>query len=199
MGYECICNDGFEGDPNNYGCYEIATTVATTEGPTTPYVPNPDKECDQYLECGPSTHCHAQVLADDECHCTPGYEPGDPYDLDIGCIDIDECDPASGDNYVTCARNAHCVNIPGLWMCECDAGFEGDPNNYGCFNEIPTTDSTTPEPTVPTEPTTTEEPEPTQPEPTEPVPEVIGFPNFFLLPYNSYCSFLKLLLRKVKK
>ena len=48
--------------------------------------------------------------------------------------DIDECDPASGDNYVTCARNAHCVNIPGLWKCECDDGFEGDPNNYGCFN-----------------------------------------------------------------
>ena len=47
-------------------------------------------------------------------------------------LDTNECDPAS-DYYRGCAENAYCLNTVGLYECICNPGYEGDPNNYGCY------------------------------------------------------------------
>ena len=44
-------------------------------------------------------------------------------------LDVDEC---LGVNH-TCAVNAHCVNIPGSYLCVCGAGYTGD--GYHCSSK----------------------------------------------------------------
>ena len=45
--------------------------------------------------------------------------------------DIDECESLDE----TCLNeNAHCVNSPGYFSCQCDPGFTGD--GYNCLSEL---------------------------------------------------------------
>merc|ERR1712079_769 len=57
-----------------------------------------------------------------KCGCEEGYE----FSEEEGkCVDIDEC--ARGID--SCGANAKCVNVPGSHSCECDIGFEADPED----------------------------------------------------------------------
>ncbi|KAL5805087.1 hypothetical protein ACOSQ3_031887 [Xanthoceras sorbifolium] len=59
------------------------------------------------------------------CKCDHSYH-GNPY-LPNGCQDFDECDKGNH----TCVKQAHCINTPGNYTCECFKGYKGDGRKEG--------------------------------------------------------------------
>lgn len=70
-----------------------------------------------------------------ECVCLEGYA-GDPYNVLIGCIDIDECkDPSNH----TCDNEnpvSNCYNSVGSYVCECPDGYERIAGHAGICIDI---------------------------------------------------------------
>ncbi|XP_076897442.1 wall-associated receptor kinase 2-like [Bidens hawaiensis] len=84
------------------------------------------------LACQQNSYCvdSDTVIPGYRCICNQGYE-GNPY-LDLGCLDIDECQDA---NMNSCERI--CKNIPGNYTCSCPDGYFGDgrKTGNGCIAE----------------------------------------------------------------
>ncbi|KAI3418749.1 KU [Globodera pallida] len=59
-------------------------------------------------------NCTNGLCANGVCQCKSGYEKRDGQ-----CIDLNEC------NWINCAKNAKCTNLPGSFRCECRKGFAG--------------------------------------------------------------------------
>ncbi|XP_058453091.1 nidogen [Malaya genurostris] len=81
--------------------------------------------CDD-ANCGDNTICVPNADDSFDCNCRNGftYVPYANNDR-VNCVDIDEC---SGINI--CDENAQCINEPGGYKCNCNAGYEG--NGYQC-------------------------------------------------------------------
>jgi hypothetical protein len=146
-----ICEAGYAGDPNDCvacpagyegdgqggdGCLDI-DECAQGDGPCYPGVTCTNTEgafgcgacplgfhgsglgptgcvSDECRACSPFARCTPGAAQ--PCTCNRGFEP----DAETGeCEDIDEC--AGG--LARCATGSHCENIPGSFVCECDAGF----------------------------------------------------------------------------
>lgn len=63
--------------------------------------------------CQANASCSANL-----CECDAGFMP----DGGGNCVDVDECATGADD----CGANALCMNVPGGFMCACDAGYAGD-------------------------------------------------------------------------
>jgi hypothetical protein len=76
------------------------------------------------LGCGDNSVCDG-TAGQRRCACAPGFE-GDPKQ---GCTDIDECAGGQAD----CDESTStCLNVPGGYVCDCQAGFERQ--NGACVN-----------------------------------------------------------------
>ena len=95
-GYNCTCNDGFEG--TGFNCTDI------------------DECMEEIDECHDDAAC-TNTYGDYNCTCNEGYS-GDGFN----CTDIDEC----LEEIDECHDNAACNNTIGSYECYCDDGFFGD-------------------------------------------------------------------------
>ncbi|CAM6065668.1 unnamed protein product [Sphagnum tenellum] len=83
-----------------------------------------------YSLCAPNATCTASNTTGYKCACPSGFY-GNAYNLSgMGCQDINECNNAMN----SCAPNAICTNMPGLYSCSCYGGYSGDGfgNGTGC-------------------------------------------------------------------
>ncbi|KAM4631553.1 uromodulin-like [Discoglossus pictus] len=103
---ECTCKPGFSGDGSL--CYDV-------------------NECEDYwiLQCN-NGYC-VNSIGNDRCYCFSGYT----YEVDVGCIDIDECATAQLND---CHPLAVCTNHYGWYSCSCPYGYFGD-GKYCDINE----------------------------------------------------------------
>ena len=135
---QCICGQGFIGDPNLFCMPPVGPPVCSPGcGPNshceygTPnkcvcdpgYSGNPYTGCQntQYetcadLKCGSHATC-SMATGVPQCICQKGYT-GNAYDK---CLDIDECAAS------ICSDNAICINTPGSYDCRCRSGYIGNP------------------------------------------------------------------------
>lgn len=140
-GLHCVCDPGFEGDPNA-GCTNIddcdpspcqngGTCTDEVEGFTCAC---PDewagKTCETNVdECETGAHNCDQLCSDRDggfdCGCESGWTLN---------ADGHNCAPSSCDTFPACGANAHCVN-DGELRCVCDPDYEGDPDT-GCTHKI---------------------------------------------------------------
>ena len=117
---ECTCRRGYNGNP-----YQACTTP---KPPVDPCKPSP---------CGKYTKCEVNSIGHALCSCLPGYE-GDPLSPEgcspectrpsdcasqLACIGYKCVDPCVG----ACGINAQCSVIAHNPICNCRAGFGGDP------------------------------------------------------------------------
>ncbi|KAJ3156089.1 hypothetical protein HDU86_004057 [Geranomyces michiganensis] len=68
------------------------------------------------------------------CTCGQGWEGQSGVGL-RGCTSIAQCEQAASTGISLCAPSAVCRNAPGMFLCGCPKGFEGDPydvNSVGC-------------------------------------------------------------------
>ena len=116
-------------------CVLVTTERATTPRPTNPCQPDP---CGKYAQCRE----RGGVAA---CSCLPGYIGTPPNcrpeclihsecSSNLACIDEKCRDPCPG----ACAANADCTVIKHNAVCQCRAGYEGDPFS-GCRRVTTTT------------------------------------------------------------
>ena len=110
-GYNCTCNDGYEGD--GYNCTNIDECAEGTD------------ECSDFADCTDNDGGY-------NCTCWLGYE-GDGYN----CTEIDECTlkiaemramapPELVGQIAFCDPDAFCTNTDGGYNCTCNEGFFGD-------------------------------------------------------------------------
>ena len=116
-GYNCTCNDGYEGD--GFNCTDI-------------------DECTEELDnCDENAWCN-NTIGGFECYCNDGW-----YGDGVECADSDECaendfamalanitDPLWDSN--ECHQDGYCTNTLGGYNCTCDDGYEGD--GFNCTN-----------------------------------------------------------------
>lgn len=126
---QCICQQGFNGDP----FVQCKPEIAYENEIRTPCSPSP---------CGPNAVCRDRNGVG-SCQCLPQYF-GDPYEgcrpecmLDSDCPSNRACqqlrcqDPCPG----TCGLNANCQVVNHLPTCTCLTGYVGDP--YRQCNRLP--------------------------------------------------------------
>ena len=112
--YKCGCHDGYVLADDKKTCLDI-------------------NECEEYGFM--INHCDLEISTcvnhpgDYGCTCNPGYTHIDKEDVDPlfrkFCDDIDECDldnVCSDNNNIGSTKQ--CINYPGSYKCECNAGFE---------------------------------------------------------------------------
>lgn len=80
--------------------------------------------------CDTTARCQPGTGLDYTCECATGFQ-GDGRD----CTDIDEC--ATGFN--RCGAHSLCLNLPGSFRCECEAGYEFAADGYTCVLTPPPT------------------------------------------------------------
>uniref|UniRef100_A0A2M4DS15 Putative nidogen n=1 Tax=Anopheles darlingi TaxID=43151 RepID=A0A2M4DS15_ANODA len=106
-GYNCLCPQGYRGRPNaKIACEQADVSVLCTSG----------FDCTNNAEC-----------IEGQCFCRDGFEPQGSV-----CVDIDECRRSPGNDGNPCGPSAVCVNVPGSYRCECEAGFIGTPPRIHC-------------------------------------------------------------------
>uniref|UniRef100_A0A1A9ZCQ3 EGF-like domain-containing protein n=1 Tax=Glossina pallidipes TaxID=7398 RepID=A0A1A9ZCQ3_GLOPL len=102
-GYDCKCPQGFAGKPDaKTACEQIDVSI----------------HCSSNFDCTNNAEC-----IESQCFCLDGFEP-----LGSSCVDIDECRTHTG----LCGNNSQCINTPGSYRCECEAGFVGTPPRVTC-------------------------------------------------------------------
>lgn len=116
----CVCRNGFTGDPFTQ-CVEIIERL-----------PAPTQSADpcELAQCGPNTECHKGV-----CKCIPNYF-GDPYvgcrpectmntdcSPNKACVNTRCIEPCVG----TCGVNALCTVYNHIPSCSCPTSYIGDP------------------------------------------------------------------------
>lgn len=74
--------------------------------------------CRTNYDCTNNAEC-----IEGQCFCQDGFEP-----VGSSCVDIDECRTHTD----VCGSHATCVNTPGSYRCECEAGFVGAPPRISC-------------------------------------------------------------------
>lgn len=130
------CEDDRNGCRDGDGCYtgvtcidKIAPEVGATCGPCPTGTTGDGTTCRAINHCD-SNPCNqiCETLFDDyECSCLSGYTKNGNM-----CDDIDECAASPGPCATT--DNSACVNGPGNFSCECNAGFEKDPTGATCVD-----------------------------------------------------------------
>uniref|UniRef100_A0A182M1U8 EGF-like domain-containing protein n=1 Tax=Anopheles culicifacies TaxID=139723 RepID=A0A182M1U8_9DIPT len=110
-GYNCLCPQGYVGRPNaKVACEQADVNVL----------------CTSAFDCTNNAEC-----IEGQCFCQDGFEPQGSV-----CVDIDECRSGvpfgKGSGAGVCGPSAVCVNIPGSYRCECEAGFIGTPPRVPC-------------------------------------------------------------------
>ncbi|GMN72779.1 hypothetical protein TIFTF001_055666, partial [Ficus carica] len=76
--------------------------------------------------CGQNTNCsNSDNAIGYRCHCSKGFR-GNPYDLQQGCQDINECEEPE-----TYRCEGKCKNKKGDYECKCPLGMHGDGKD-GC-------------------------------------------------------------------
>ncbi|XP_038072969.1 uncharacterized protein LOC119741289 [Patiria miniata] len=129
-GFQCRCNDGFQGDGNK--CVPIDTTTCL------------DKPCFQDVECSDVPISAERELPAEGVTSIKQYQCGPCPPTFVG-DDENEC----GNN--RCDPNAYCVNVVGGFQCRCNDGFQGDGNkcvpidtttclDKPCFQDVECTD-----------------------------------------------------------
>lgn len=142
----CACRPEFTGNPYK-GCVDIDECAALQEPcsahaiceNSSPgynckcpqgYAPNPDAKtaCEQVsvnTRCLSNFDCtnNAECI-DQQCFCQNGFEPQGSV-----CVDIDEC---RSSQTARCGNFSTCLNTPGSYRCECEAGYVGTPPRIAC-------------------------------------------------------------------
>uniref|UniRef100_A0A1S4K5J7 EGF-like domain-containing protein n=2 Tax=Culex quinquefasciatus TaxID=7176 RepID=A0A1S4K5J7_CULQU len=102
-GYNCLCPQGYAGKPDpKIACEQADVNVL----------------CKSNFDCTNNAEC-----IEGQCFCQDGFEP-----QGSSCVDIDEC---RMDAHV-CGPSAMCINTPGSFRCDCEAGFIGTPPRIQC-------------------------------------------------------------------
>jgi hypothetical protein len=102
-GYNCICPQGYRAKPDaKIACEQADVNIL----------------CHSNFDCTNNAEC-----VDGQCFCQEGFEASGSI-----CVDIDEC--RSSPNI--CGERANCLNLPGSYKCQCDAGFIGTPPRLPC-------------------------------------------------------------------
>ncbi|EAL39252.3 AGAP010021-PA, partial [Anopheles gambiae str. PEST] len=108
-GYNCLCPQGYVGRPNaKVACEQADVNVL----------------CTTAFDCTNNAEC-----IEGQCFCQDGFEPQGSV-----CVDVDECRSGAGGlrKEPACGPSAVCVNTPGSYRCECEAGFIGTPPRVPC-------------------------------------------------------------------
>lgn len=74
--------------------------------------------CHSNFDCTNNAEC-----IEGQCFCQEGFEASGSV-----CLDIDECRSTPN----ICGDKANCLNVPGSYKCQCDAGFIGTPPRLPC-------------------------------------------------------------------
>lgn len=139
-GYECVCPQGYGGDPYHGLCSPPQRRCAADKdcGSNEKCVQPGDCVCPPpyFLDTNDGNKCkspcerfpcgiNAKCTPSDppQCMCESGYK-GDPFQ---GCTDEDECANAP------CAYGAQCINEKGGYKCVCPKGMKGDAYKSGCI------------------------------------------------------------------
>ncbi|XP_036344722.1 fibrillin-3-like, partial [Rhagoletis pomonella] len=102
-GYNCKCPQGFDGKPDpKVACEQVDVNIL----------------CRSSFDCTNNAEC-----IENQCFCLDGFEP-----IGSSCVDIDECRTHAD----ACGAHAQCINTPGSFRCDCEAGFVGTPPRIGC-------------------------------------------------------------------
>lgn len=102
-GYECKCPQGYDGKPDpKDGCVPTDVNIL----------------CSSNFDCTNNAEC-----IENHCFCLDGFEP-----IGSSCVDIDECRTHAE----ACGPHAQCLNTPGSYRCDCEAGYVGSPPRMSC-------------------------------------------------------------------
>lgn len=141
--FTCSCNPDYTGDPRQ-GCVDIdeCTTLdkpcgnhAVCENAIPGYncicpqgfAGNARVACEQRdvnILCSGNFDCtnNAECI-EGQCFCRDGFDPQGSI-----CVDVDECRNAEK----SCGPFSSCINTPGSFKCECQAGYVGTPPRILC-------------------------------------------------------------------
>lgn len=145
-GYICTCKPDYTGDPYDDGCTDInecdildkpCGNYAVCENASPGYScrcpqgfgadPDPKVACvqrDVNILCESNFDCTTNAeCIDGQCFCQDGFEPQGSV-----CVDLDNCRM----NPNLCGPFATCINTPGSFRCECEAGYIGTPPRVKC-------------------------------------------------------------------
>lgn len=102
-GYNCKCPQGYDGKPDpKVACEQVDVNIL----------------CSSNFDCTNNAEC-----IENQCFCLDGFEP-----IGSSCVDIDECRTHAE----VCGPHAQCLNTPGSYGCECEAGYVGSPPRMAC-------------------------------------------------------------------
>uniref|UniRef100_A0A4W3IYH5 Nidogen 2 n=1 Tax=Callorhinchus milii TaxID=7868 RepID=A0A4W3IYH5_CALMI len=104
--------------------YAMTNEIGSVEDDLKPEHVNPcydgSHDCDVSAQCFPGSE-QAYI-----CRCAEGYQGDGKV-----CTDIDEC--ADGGHY-RCGSHATCLNLPGLYRCECHHGYQFAEDGRTCVH-----------------------------------------------------------------
>ena len=102
-GYNCLCPQGFIAKPDaKIACEQADVNIL----------------CRSNFDCTNNAEC-----IEGQCFCQNGFEPQGSI-----CVDVDECRTI----HDACGPLSVCINTPGSYRCECEAGFIGAPPRIPC-------------------------------------------------------------------
>uniref|UniRef100_A0A4W3IYG7 Nidogen 2 n=1 Tax=Callorhinchus milii TaxID=7868 RepID=A0A4W3IYG7_CALMI len=105
--------------------YAMTNEIGSVEDDLKPEHVNPcydgSHDCDVSAQCFPGSE-QAYI-----CRCAEGYQGDGKV-----CTDIDEC--ADGGHY-RCGSHATCLNLPGLYRCECHHGYQFAEDGRTCVRK----------------------------------------------------------------
>ncbi|SPP80067.1 blast:Fibrillin-1, partial [Drosophila guanche] len=102
-GYNCKCPQGYDGKPDpKVACEQVDVNIL----------------CRSNFDCTNNAEC-----IENQCFCLDGFEP-----IGASCVDIDECRTHAE----ACGQHAQCLNTPGSYRCDCEAGYVGSPPRMAC-------------------------------------------------------------------
>ena len=109
--YECICDKGFEKNPENDVCIDINECNINSTATKTENICNDPYEC-------------SNTIGSFECICSAGLFQVLSGRYAGECLDINECM-----NEENICEDHECINTLGSYYCKCYDGFEFDPTS----------------------------------------------------------------------